>query len=387
MSEKLQTQYDVDLPKRVMDEIGRICKERKFSSDKKKKLIGSVKRIYYNSLFEPGEAIGIISAQSISEPATQMTMRTFHFAGSVGIQVTLGLPRLIEIFDAKKEPTTPMMTLYLKKKFNNKSSSENLAEKITEKKLRSFIKTISLDLTNKKIKISLKKMKKPEFKEMVQKLNKKFKRLSIKGKNNKIIVSARDKQLTIKDLQRIKKKLLDTCVSGIPDIKNSLVLREGDDWVIKTFGSNFLKIMNFDEIDMMRSYTNNVYEMVKVLGIEAARNAIIKETNNTMKQQGLDIDFRHIMLVADIMTFSGEIKPIGRYGVAGMKPSVLTRAGFEETIKHLVKASVRHEADNFDAIFDNVMVNQQIPAGTGMFELVAKIGEEDGIRNIDKGKN
>jgi len=376
MSEKLQTQSDVSLPKTILDEIERVCKQRKFSPNKKKKLIDSVKRIYFSGSFEPGEAIGIVSAQSISEPATQMTMRTFHFAGSVGVQVTLGLPRLIEIFDAKKEPSTPMMTLYLKKKFNNKSNSESLAERITERKLRAFIKTISLDLTNKKIKISLKQIKKSEFKEIVLKLKKKFKRLNIKGKNNKISIGAKDKEFTIKDLQRIKKKLLDTCVSGIQDIKNSLVLKEGDDWVIKTFGSNFLKIINFDEIDMTRSYTNNIYEMAKVLGIEATRNAIIKETKSTMEQQGLDIDYRHVMLVADIMTFSGEVKPIGRYGVAGMKPSVLTRAGFEETIKHLVKASVRHEEDNFDAIFDNVMVNQQVPAGTGMFELVAKMGEE-----------
>jgi len=376
MSEKLQTQYDVSLPKRVLDEIERVCKQRKFNPNKKKKLIDSVKKIYFNGLFEPGEAVGIVSAQSISEPATQMTMRTFHFAGSVGVQVTLGLPRLIEIFDAKKEPSTPMMTLYLKKKFNNKSNSESLAEKITERKLRSFIKTISLDLTNKKIKISLKKIKKSEFKKIVLKLKKKFKRLNIKGKDNKITIGAKDKEFTIKDLQKVKKKLLDTCVSGIPDIKNSLVIKEGDDWVIKTFGSNFLKIIDFGEIDITRSYTNNFYELIKVLGIEATRNAIIKETSSTMKQQGLDIDHRHIMLVADIMTFSGEIKPIGRYGVAGKKPSVLTRAGFEETIKHLVKASVRHEKDNFDAIFDNVMVNQQIPAGTGMFELVARIGEE-----------
>jgi len=375
MLKELQTQYKA-LPKKVMDKVERVCKERKFKSDKKKRLIELVKRDYFNSSFEPGEAIGIVSAQSISEPATQMTMRTFHFAGSVGIQVTLGLPRLIEIFDAKKEPSTPMMTLYLKKKYNNKSSSESLAEKITEKKLRSFIKTISLDLTNKKIKISLKKMKKSEFKDMVLKLKKKFKRLGIKGKDNKIMVGKKDAEFTIKDLQKIKKKLLDSCVSGVPDIKNSLVLKEGNDWVIKTFGSNFLKIIDFDEINMTRSYTNNIYEMAKVFGIEATRNTIIKETVNTMKQQALDVDHRHIMLVADIMTFSGEIKPIGRYGVAGMKHSVLTRAGFEETIKHLVKASVRHEEDNFNAIFDNVMINQQVPIGTGMFELIAKIGEE-----------
>lgn len=377
MSENSQTQYEVTLPKGLMDEIERVCKERKFTSDKKEKLIELVKRTYSTSSFEPGEAIGIISAQSISEPATQMTMRTFHFAGSVGVQVTLGLPRLIEIFDAKKEPTTPMMTLYLEKKYNNKSSSESLAEKITERRLRYFIKTISLDLTSKKIKILLKKMKKSEFKDIVLKLNKKFKRLSIKGKEDKILVGSKDKELTIKDLQKIKKKLLDSCVSGIQEIRNSLVLKEGEDWVIKTFGSNFLKIIEFDEIDMTRSYTNNIYEMANVLGIEAARSTVIREINSTMKQQGLDVDCRHIMLVADIMTFSGEVRPIGRYGIAGMKSSVLTRAGFEETIKHLVKASVRHDEDNFDAIFDNVMVNQQVPVGTGMFELIAKIGGEE----------
>ena len=82
------------------------------------------------------------------------------------------------------------------------------------------------------------------------------------------------------------------------------------------------------------------------------------------------------MLVADIMTLTGEIRAVGRYGIAGTHTSVLTRAGFEETVKHLVKASVRGEIDTFEGIFDNVMINKQIPVGTGMFELVAKIGEE-----------
>jgi DNA-directed RNA polymerase subunit A" len=367
---------DVELPKKIIDEIERVCTEKKLNPKQREKLIEAVKREYLNSSFEPGEAIGIISAQSISEPATQMTMRTFHFAGSVGVRVTLGLPRLIEIFDARKEPVTPMMTLYLKKSYNTKLHAEKLAEKLAEKRLRAFIRTISLDLTNKKIKITLKKLKKSQIKDIILKLNRRFKRLKITSRGNNIHVESREKELSIKELQRVKKKLLDSCVGGISGIKNTLVLKEGNDWLVKTFGSNFFKILKFDEIDITRSYTNNIHELARVLGIEAARNAIIKETNSTMQQQGLDVDYRHIMLVADIMTFSGEIRPIGRYGVAGMKPSVLTRAGFEETIKHLVKASVRHEEDNFNAIFDNVMVNQQVPVGTGMFELIARMGEE-----------
>lgn len=378
MSEKLQTTSldDVILPIKVLDEIETVCKEKKLNSNQKEKLIQIIKKEYMNSSFEPGEAIGIISAQSISEPATQMTMRTFHFAGSSGIQVTLGLPRLIEIFDAKKEPTTSTMTLYLKKKYNNKTDSERVADTITEKSLRNFVETVSLDLVNKRIRIKFKKIKKSDLKDTVAKLQKKVKDYKISIKENAMALESKEKQLTIKDLQRIKKRLLDLAVTGIQSVKNAIVVKEGDDWVIKTLGSNFLKVQSFEEIDFMRSYTNNVHEVASVLGIEAARISLIKEIKGTMKQQGLDIDDRHIMLVVDTMTFSGEIKPIGRYGVAGMKQSILTRAGFEETIKHLVKASVRQEEDTFNAIFDNVIINQPVPAGTGMFDLIAKLGEE-----------
>jgi len=367
---------DFGLSNEILNDVKRICKERRLNHSQKMKLIDEIKKEYLKNSFEPGEAIGIISAQSISEPATQMTMRTFHFAGSVGVRVTLGLPRLIEIFDARKEPTTPMMTLYLKKKYNTKKDSEKMAEEIIEKKLRNFVNTVSLDLTNKKIKIKPKPIKKNKIKNIVSMLNKKFKTYKTKTKENIVTIESKEKELAVKDLQKIKRRILDSYVSGIQHVENTLVLKEGNDWIIKTFGSNFLKILEYDEIDAMRSYTNNVHEVVAVLGIEAARNAIIKETKATMQQQGLDVDDRHIILVADIMTFSGEIKAIGRYGIAGMKSSVLTRAGFEETIKHLIRASVRQEEDNFDAIFDNVMVNQQVPIGTGMFELISKLGEE-----------
>ena len=378
MSEKSQIGYldEFELPKKIMEDIERICKEKNLSSSQRKKLIEAVKNEYLNSSFEPGEAIGIVSAQSISEPATQMTMRTYHFAGSVGIQVTLGLPRLIEIFDAKKEPSICTMTLFLKKKYNTKNYAEKIADEIIEKRLSNFVDVVSLDLTNKKIRMKLKKIKKSKKNDLILKLKKRFKNYRITVRENSLTVESKEKEFDVKDLQRIKRKLLDFNVSGIPRVKNSIVERDGDNWIIKTLGSNFSEIKKFEEIDITRSYTNNIYELMSALGIEAARNALIKETIETMQQQGLDVDERHIMLVADIMTFSGRVEPIGRYGVAGMKPSVLTRAGFEETIKHLVRASVRSEVDDFNGLFDNVMVNQQVPVGTGMFELIARMSEE-----------
>ncbi len=378
MSKKLQMSYldNVDLPQLIWEEIDKVSKDRKLSEQQKEKLINSVKKEYMKSSFEPGEALGIISAQSISEPATQMTMRTYHFAGSAGLQITLGLPRLIEIFDARKEPTTPMMTLYLKSKFNTKEDGEEIAKQLREKKMKNFSDTISVDLTNKKIKIELKKIKQSEKKETMEKLEKTFKNYTIKLNGERIEIEPKEGEITIKELEKLKKKILAFHVSGLQGIKNSILVKEGKDWVIKTLGSNFEKILLMEEFDIRKCYTNNIHEIAKFLGIEAARTALMKEIRDTLEQQGLDIDQRHIMLVADIMTLTGEIRAVGRYGIAGTHTSVLTRAGFEETVKHLVKASVRGEIDTFEGIFDNVMINKQIPVGTGMFELVAKIGEE-----------
>jgi DNA-directed RNA polymerase subunit A" len=378
MSKKSQTeslQSEKVLPTVILEEIDRVCKKKKFSSSQKSKLIKEVHREYLKGSFEPGEAIGIISAQSLSEPATQMTMRTYHFAGSAGLQVTLGLPRLIEIFDARKEPSTPTMTIYLTKDYNTKKKAEGFAQRIKERKLRNFLDSISLDLTDKKLNMVLKKTKKSEREEIIKLIKKKCKRYEVKIDGNEVQVESGKRELTIKYLRRLKKKLLEMNVFGLKDISNAVVVREEGDWIIKTFGTNFSEILKMEEVDSKRTYTNDFYEIQEVLGVEATREALIRETKNTLAQQGLNVDDRHIMILADIMVFTGELEAIGRYGVAGMKSSVLTRAGFEETVKHLIKASVRNEVDDFSGLFENVMVNQQVPAGTGIFDLVAKIGE------------
>jgi DNA-directed RNA polymerase subunit A" len=119
--------------------------------------------------------------------------------------------------------------------------------------------------------------------------------------------------------------------------------------------------------------SNNIFEIQDVLGVEAARQAIINQTNYIMKEQGLNTNVRYIMLLADLMTASGTIRSIGRYGISGQKASMLVRASFEETKKHLVSASVRGEKDDFLGTVENVMVNQVAPIGTGAFNLIGHI--------------
>jgi len=374
MSGELQKDYldEINLPESIRKKIEEVSREMKLKKEEVKKLETEVKKAYLACGFEPGEAIGILAAQSISEPATQMTMRTYHFAGSAGIKITYGLPRLIEIFDAKKQLETPSMTLYLKREFNNMETAKEVAESIVEENVEDLIKEISINLSERTI--EMEPMDLRQLSKIARAIKEDIKDVKVRVKKNLIVVEPKEK-MDFKELQKLKTKIMQVHVSGIKGIENAIVRREGEEWIITTIGSNLREVFNIKEIDCSRSITNDIHEVAKVLGIEAARNLIIEEALKTMQDQGLEVDIRHVMLVADIMTSTGEVKPIGRYGVAGSKTSILARAAFEETIKHLVRASLKNEADEFLGIFENVMVGQVVPCGTGMFEVIAKFEE------------
>jgi DNA-directed RNA polymerase subunit A" len=370
------------LPKKIMDEIEKVSKEMNLDENKKQKLIEEVTKAYLNMRFEPGEAIGILTAQSISEPATQLTMRTYHLAGAAGIKVTLGLPRLVEIFDAKKSIETPMMTIYLNKEYNTKEDAEKLAFKIVEKRVFDLAKYISIDIGENSIVIELDDNRKLE---KVEKIIKEHmaKRADVKVKENLIVVKPKGGKIEFSELQKIKDEISNIVVEGIEGVTAAIIRNEGENWIVQTIGSNLKEVLKLEEVNENKTISNNIYEVYEVFGIEAARNVIIREAYKTMQEQGLDVDIRYLLLLADVMTWSGEISSIGRYGVAGAKASVLSRAAFEETIKHLIRASIRNEVDEFKGLFENVMVGQPAPVGTGMFELIVR-GEEDEHRRNDK---
>ncbi len=366
---------EMDLPPKLMEQFKAAAREFKLTDAQKKRAFERVIELYNKSKFEPGEAVGVVSAQSLSEPGTQLTMRTYHTAGAGQIQLKLGLPRLVEIFDARRVPSTPTMAIYLQSRWNTKDKAIEIAESIREVKLRDIATGPAVDLLNMSIDIpfneSLVRAKHIKVSDMITKLKEVFKAVGIRAKSNGIIVTPKE-TVTVKELQKMKMKLLDAHVGGCKGIEQVVVNQKDDEWVLNTMGSNLQKILTTPGVDPNRTTTNNIHEIAKVLGIEAARTAIIQEGFNTMRTGGLDVDIRHIMLVADVMTADGEIRAIGRYGVAGMKGSVLARANFEETIKHLTKAAATAEVDKLESVVENVMINQVVPVGTGMCELLFK---------------
>ncbi|MCK4313804.1 DNA-directed RNA polymerase subunit A'/A'', partial [Candidatus Bathyarchaeota archaeon] len=155
----------------------------------------------------------------------------------------------------------------------------------------------------------------------------------------------------------------------VPKTKRVLVTEESREWIIRTDGSNLPKVLEPPQVDASQTTTNNVHEIANTLGIEAARNALIHEAESVLEEQGLDVDVRHVMLVADIMTSTGEVQQIGRHGISGKKSSILARAAFEITVPNIINASVTGESDPLDGVTENVIVGQSIPIGTGLVEL------------------
>ncbi len=153
-------------------------------------------------------------------------------------------------------------------------------------------------------------------------------------------------------------------------------MRKDGELIIVCACTNLKDVMKVPEIDTKRTTSNDIHEIKKVLGIEAARQAIIKESLAVIENQGLDIDIRHIMFLADLMTNGGTVKGVTRGGITGEKESVLARATFETPITHIINASLIGERDNLNSVIENVIVNQPIPIGTGLPGLIAKMKEK-----------
>jgi DNA-directed RNA polymerase subunit A" len=299
-----------------------------------------------------------------------MTMRTFHYAGVTELNVTLGLPRLIEIVDAREKIKTPTMDIYFTEdKRNDEEFVRTLANKIGKSTVNDILSDFNLNygtmeveavLDNKKI--AERRLNRDDITAAIEKAFKKD--VVINGDEVTISSNKPNTDFVIRELRLLADKFRDLQISGIKNI-GRVIIRRDDEWIIHTEGSNLKEVLNMEGIDQVRTTTNNIHEIGEVLGIEAARQSIINEAQNTLSEQGLSVDVRHIMLVADIMTSEGVVKSIGRHGISGEKSSVLARAAFEETGKHLLHASIRGEVDDLTGIIENIIIGQPIPLGTG----------------------
>ena len=412
-----------------------IFRER-FTKDAFNILIGEIERKFDQSISNPGEMVGSIAAQSIGEPATQMTLNTFHFAGVSAKNVTLGVPRLKEIINVTKKMKTPSMTIYLQeqysrsmektKEFLSKLEYTNLSDvtqnteivydpnihntrveedkelvstfyefpdecDFDETKLSHYVLRIVLDnnkLEDKKlIMIDIKNLIQSEkFQVIVSDQNANLKVIRIRQIRSTATMIEEEDADSVEDMKLIQNRILnDYLIRGIPEIKkvyfketkmvglynnNGDPIKNKNEWVLETDGSNLASVIHVEGIDHTRLYTNNVLEILEVLGIEACRNALLKELRSVLKPYSIYVNYRHLAVLIDFMTQKGHLTSITRHGINRLDIGPLRKCSFEETVETLLEAGLFAETDFLKGITENIMTGQLCPLGTGCFDIV-----------------
>lgn len=313
------------LPPRIIDELRNKLSGVEITREQLARLVKILVDEYYKMLIDPGEAIGIVTAQSVGEPSTQMILRSFHFAGLREFSMALGLPRMIELVDARRKPSVPMMTIYLDEEHrNDPNKAQEVAYKIQLTTIENVTKSVEVDYINSQITIEIDEDELKQRGLSMEDVRKVVER--IKGKGAQVEIEGNVIRITLEEadiikLRRIRDKVMQTRLAGIKNVKKTLVRYKDGEWIIETEGTNLEAVLTIDGVDYRRTISNDIHEVAEVLGIEAARTVIMRELKKVLDQQGLDTDIRHLMLISDVMTWTGRVRQVGRHGVVGEKES------------------------------------------------------------------
>jgi DNA-directed RNA polymerase II subunit RPB1 len=423
-------------------------------------LIDSIVMAYKKAIIAPGEMVGMISAQSIGEPTTQMTLNTFHFAGVASkSNVTRGLPRIEEIISLSENPKNPSCTVHLFKSDEcDQDNAKQLVNRLEHTQLRAIVDSIKICFdphngSNTLIEEDTDIMKMyDEFEKMMDdcdgaaggeageggapvsgQVNMKSKwiiRMKMNAEemldrnitmddvhfainnlyndqvscafsdynsdnlvfrirlhkimNAKKFAQPIDQSDEIYLLKGFQDALLDNLVlRGVKNIKkvtprkiiDSLVMEDGsftkkETWVLDTIGTNLMDLLSLDYIDTKRTYTNDIQEIYRVLGVEAARQSIMNEISEVIEFDSTYINFHHLSILCDRMTCNDNMVSIFRHGINNDNIGPIAKASFEETPEMFLKAARHAELDTMRGVSANIMCGQEGYFGTSAFQVI-----------------
>ncbi|KAL6450160.1 RPC1 DNA-directed RNA polymerase III subunit RPC1 [Candida maltosa Xu316] len=369
----------------------------KISSATVKKFLEQCLYKYSRARVEPGTAVGAIGAHSIGEPGTQMTLKTFHFAGVASMNVTLGVPRIKEIINASKVISTPIINAVLVNDDDEIAArvAKGRIEKTLLEDVAFYIEDVYKDsMSFLSIKIDLETIDKLQLELDIEHIARAIvKAPKLKIAESDVSVSGKDrinvlcnikfsKTESLKNdldgnnalffrMQHLKRALPGICIKGLPNIFRAVInIKDDGKKELLVEGYGLKEVMNTEGIVGTKTSTNHVLEVNEILGIEAARGSIIKEIDYTMSNHGMSVDPRHIQLLGDVMTYKGEVLGITRFGLSKMRDSVLQLASFEKTTDHLFDAAFYMKNDKIEGVSECIILGQTMSIGTGAFKLV-----------------
>ena len=414
---------------------------------------------YHKAIIHPGEMVGMISAQSIGEPTTQMTLNTFHFAGVASkSNVTRGVPRIEEILSLSENPKQPSCTIYLKKQDQNSiERAQEIKYSLEYTCIKDITKSVSIcfdpkqgstlidddktlideymqfqqlmedcgaqneladadfskwvirielsreemmdrNVTMEEIHFALQNTLKNAVECIFSDLNADNLIFRIRLVNTKSLLASKKKNLDqtdeiylLKNLQdNILKNIILKGIKGIPKIiirkiANNMIKKDGnyvpeDIWVLDTVGSNLKDILAIDYIDVERTYSNDIQEVYKTLGIEAARKCIYTELSEAFSDTTY-INYHHMSMLCDRMCATKKMVSIFRHGINNDDIGPIAKASFEETPEMFLRAARHAELDPMTGVSSNIMCGQEGYYGTGSFQVLLNIDEMNKLRS------
>ena len=420
---------------------------------------------YNKAVVNPGEMVGMVSAQSIGEPTTQMTLNTFHFAGVASkSNVTRGVPRIEEILSISENPKMPSCTIYLKEEHQtNVEKAQEIKYSLEYTSIKDITKSVGICFDPKpddtlidedhaliKQHIEFQKMmcdagaednEKKDSNEnskwvirielereamMERNINMDDIHFAIKNVlkanvdcifsdlnddnlifrirliNNKSSLLANKKKYLdqtddiymLKNLQEnILNNIILKGVKGIPKIilrkvVNHMVPKDGnyvpeDIWVLDTVGSNLKQLLALDTVDANKTYSNNIQEVYRTLGIEAARQCIFNEINEAFEANGNYINYHHLALLCDRMCATKKMVSVFRHGINNDDIGPIAKASFEETPEMFLRAARHAELDLMTGVSSNIMCGQEGYYGTGSFQIMLNMEEINKLDNAE----
>jgi DNA-directed RNA polymerase III subunit RPC1 len=387
-SESVLSVNPVDPSKpKVLYQINRLTRSQlvRFVETSQRKLV--------KAKIEPGTSVGAVGAQSIGEPGTQMTLKTFHFAGVASMNITLGVPRIKEIINATKSISTPIISAKLV--VDSDLEYARMVKGRVEKTLlgevcQTIEEVYEPDQSYVKIVLDVSRIRLLKLEVDVDtismallratKLKLKPENIAARSTSVMFVYPPNTKASMYATMQTLKTILPTVIVKGLPSVSRAIIHVDEDAkktdgnerYKLLVEGTDLLGVISTIGVKGTETGSNSTVIVEKVLGIEAARRVIIDEIVYTMKNHGMSIDQRHVMLLADLMTFKGEVLGITRFGLAKMKESVLMLASFEKTADHLFDAAFYGQTDTISGVSECIIMGIPATIGTGLFQLLYK---------------
>ncbi|TNM93829.1 hypothetical protein fugu_002005 [Takifugu bimaculatus] len=387
----------------------RMTEEFRLSTEAFDWLLGEIETKFNQSIAHPGEMVGALAAQSLGEPATQMTLNTFHYAGVSAKNVTLGVPRLKELINISKRPKTPSLTVFLlgqaardaerakdilcrlehttlRKVTANTAiyydpNPQNTVVEEDQEWVNVYYEMPDFDVTRispwlLRIELDRKHMtdRKLTMEQIAEKINAGFgddlNCIFNDDNAEKLVLRIRIMNSDENKFQEVYMHLPQT------DNKKKIIITEDgefkalQEWILETDGVSLMRVLSEKDVDPVRTTSNDIVEIFTVLGIEAVRKALERELYHVISFDGSYVNYRHLALLCDTMTCRGHLMAITRHGINRQDTGPLMKCSFEETVDVLMEASSHGECDPMKGVSENIMLGQLAPAGTGCFDLL-----------------